>query len=93
MRDNIVDISVDLIHEVIGLSKQGSLPIGEKLVKKKVELNTKVDYNGKVMVINTIRQHDVRFLSRIIAYSICASSKSDELSTRFIYAAYKIFVE
>ena len=45
------------------------------------------------MVINTIRQHDVRFLSRIIAYSICASSKSDELSTSYIYTTYKIFIE
>ena len=44
-------------------------------------------------MISTIRQHDVRFLSRIIAYSICASSKSDEFSTSFIYAAYKIYIE
>ena len=45
------------------------------------------------MVVNTIRQHDVRFLSILIVYSICASSMSDELSTGFIYATYKIFVE
>ena len=55
MGDNVVDISVDLIHEVIGLSKQGNVPIGEKIIKQKVELNTKVVYNGKAMVINTIR--------------------------------------
>ena len=45
------------------------------------------------MVINTIKQDDVKFLSRIIAYSICASSKIDELLARFIYVAYKICVE
>ena len=45
------------------------------------------------MVISTIKQDDVRFLSRIIAYSICASSKIDELLTKFIYTTYKICVE
>ena len=93
MGDNVVDIYVNLIQEVSGLSKQGSVPIGEKLVKKKVESYTKVVYNGKAMMINTIRQHEVIFLSRIIAYSIYASSKSDELSTDFIYVAHKIFIE
>ena len=78
MEDSVVDILANLIHEVNGLSKQGSVPIGEKLVKKKVESYTKVIHNGKAMVINTIKQDDVRFLSIIIAYSICASSKIDE---------------
>ena len=45
------------------------------------------------MVINTIKKDDVRFLSRIIAYSICASSKIDKLSVRFIYVAYKICIK
>ena len=63
------------------------------MVKKKVESYTKVVYNGKAMVINTIKQDDVRFLSRTIAYSIRASLKIDELSIRFIYATYKICVE
>ena len=30
MGDNVVDISADLIHEVISLSKQGSVPTSEK---------------------------------------------------------------
>ena len=34
MQDSIVDILANLIHEVIGLCKQGSVPIGEILVKK-----------------------------------------------------------
>ena len=93
MQDNVVDISTNLIHEVTGLRKKGSVPIGEKMVKKKVESYTKVVYNGKAMVISSIKQDDVRFLSRIIAYSVCASSKIDELSARFMYAAYKICVE
>ena len=93
MEDNVFDISADLIHEVNGLREQDNVPIGEKLVKKKVESYTKVVYNGKAMVINTIKKDDVRFLSRITAYSICASAKIDELSTRFVYAAYKIRVE
>ena len=63
------------------------------MVKKKVESYTKVVYNGKAMVINTIKQDDVRFMSRIIAYSICASSKIDELSAKFIYPTYNICVE
>lgn len=67
MEDSVFDILVDLIHEVTILCNQGSVPIGEKLVKKKVERYTKVVYNGKAMVINTIKQDDVRFLSRIIA--------------------------
>ena len=67
MEDNVVDISIDLVHEVTSLSKQGSIPIGEKLVKKKVERYTKVVYIGKAMVINTIKQDDIRFLSRMIA--------------------------
>ena len=92
MGDRVVDISIDLIHEVTSLRKKGIVSVGDKLVKKKVELNTKAIYNGKAMVINTIRQHDVRFLSRIIAYSICASSKSDELLVGFIYSTYKIFI-
>ena len=46
MQDNVVDIFVDLIHEVTGLSKQGNVPIGEKMVKKKVENYTKEVYNG-----------------------------------------------
>ena len=78
MKDNVVDISADLIHEVTSLSKQGSVPIGEKLVKKKIESYIKVVYNGKAMVINAIKQDDVRLLSRIIAYSICATSKIDD---------------
>ena len=56
MGDSVVEILADLIHEVIGISKQGSIPIGEKLVKKKVELNTKAVYNGKAMVISTIKK-------------------------------------
>jgi hypothetical protein len=63
------------------------------MVKKKVEQNTKAVYNGKAMVISSIKQHDVRFLSRIIASSICESSKIDELSARFILVAYKLCVE
>ena len=86
MQDSVIDILANLIHEVTGLSKQGSVPIGEKMVNKKVESYTKVVYNGKAMVINTIKQDDVRFLSRIIAYSICASSKINELLVGFIYA-------
>ena len=35
----------------------------------------------------------MRLLSRIVAYSICASSKNDELSSRFIYVSYKIYVD
>ena len=93
MQENVVNISSDLIHEVTGLSKQGSVLIGEKLVKKKVESYTKEIYNGKAMVISTIKQDDVRFLSRIISYSVCASSKIDELSGKFIYVAYKICAE
>jgi hypothetical protein len=45
------------------------------------------------MVINTIKQRDVRFLSRVSATSIYASSRTDELSAGFIYVAYKICVE
>lgn len=45
MQDNAVDIFANLIHEVTSLSKQGSVPIGEKLVKMKVESYTKVVYN------------------------------------------------
>ena len=65
MQGNVVDISSDLIHEVTSLSKEGSVPIGEKLVKNKVESYTKAVYNGKVMVMSSIKQDDVRFLSRI----------------------------
>ena len=61
--------------------------------EKKVESYTKAIYNGKAMVIDTIKQEDVRFLSRIIAYSICPNSKIDELSVEFIYTAYKICVD
>ena len=93
MGDNVVDISTNLIHEVSGLSKQVSVPIGNKMVKKKVESYAKVVYNGKAMVTSAIKQDDVRFLSIIIAYSICASSKIDKMLGRFIYAAYKICVE
>ena len=45
------------------------------------------------MAINAIKQDDVRLLSRIIAYSICASSKIDDLLARFLYIAYKICVD
>ena len=45
------------------------------------------------MVISTIKQDDMRFLSRIIAYLVCASSKIDEILVGLIYAAYKICVE
>lgn len=93
MGDNVANILANLIHEVTGLSKQGSVPISEKLVKKKVESYIKAIYNGKAMVINTIRQHDVRFLSRIITNSICACFNSDELLEDVIYIAYKICVE
>ena len=93
MQGNVVDISVNLIHEVTGLSKQGSVPIDEKMVKKKVKSYTKVVYNRKAMVITTIKKYDVRFLSRIISYSVCASSNIDELSVGFIYATCKICVE
>ena len=93
IQDNVVDISTDLIHEVTRLSKQGSVPIVNKLVKKKVESYTKVVYNGKAMVISTIKKDNVRFLIRIITYSICASSNIDELLVGFIYATYKICVE
>ena len=45
------------------------------------------------MVIKTIKKDDVKFLSKIIAYSICASSKIDEILVGFIYVAYKICIE
>ena len=67
MEDSVVNILVELIHEVIGLSKQVSVPISEKMVKKKVGSYTKVEYNGKVMVINTIKKDNVRFLSKTIS--------------------------
>ena len=35
----------------------------------------------------------MRFLSRIIAYFVCASSKINEILLGFIYASYKICVE
>ena len=54
MGDTVVDIFAKPIHEVTSLSKKGSVPIGEKLVKKKVENYTKIVYNGKEMVISTI---------------------------------------
>ena len=41
----------------------------------------------------SLKKYDVIFLSRIIAYSICESSKIDELSAKFIYVAYKICIE
>lgn len=50
-------------------------------------------YNGKAMILSTIKQDDVRYVIRIIASNICASSKEDELSAGFIYAAYKIVVD
>ena len=56
------------------------------MVKKKLESYTKEVYNGKAMLINSIKQNAMRFLTRIIAYSVCASSKNDKLSTGFIYA-------
>ena len=37
MEDNVVDISAKFIHEITSLSKQGNVPIGQKLVKKKFE--------------------------------------------------------
>ena len=74
MQDNIVDISTNLIHEVTTLIKQGSVPIGEKMVKKKVESYTKAVYNGKAIIISSIKKDDLIFLSRIISYLICASS-------------------
>ena len=52
MEDNVLDIFVELIHEVTSLTKQGSVPIGEKLVKKKVESYIKLVYNGKAIVIS-----------------------------------------
>ena len=62
------------------------------MVKKKVKSYTKVVYSGNSMVISTIKQDDVIFLNRIIAYSICASLKIDELLAGFIYATYMICV-
>ena len=53
MEDNVVDILANLIHEVTSLRKQGSVPIGEKLVKK-VESFMKVVSNGKAIMISTI---------------------------------------
>lgn len=84
IKNNVVDISANLIHEVSSSSKQGSVPIGEKLVKKKVEGYTKVVYNGKTMVISSIKKDDMRFTSRIISYLVCASSKIDGLLVGFI---------
>lgn len=89
-----MDIFVDLIHEVTSPSKEGSNPIGEKIVNKKVEQFTKVVCNTqKITIMSTIKQDDVRFVSRIIAVGICASSRIDELSARFIHASYNIVVE
>ena len=51
------------------------------MFKKKVESYTEAMYNGKAMVISTIKKDDLRFLNRIISYSVCASSKIDELLT------------
>ena len=93
MQDNVVEIFAYLIHEVTCLNKEGSVPIDEKMVKKKVKIYTKEKYNGKAMVISSIKWDDVRFLSRIITYSVCAISKIDELSARFIHVAHKICVE
>ena len=55
MQDNVVDIHANLIHEVTSFSKQGNVPIGEKMVKRKVENYTKEVYNGKTMVISSIK--------------------------------------
>lgn len=76
MGENVVEMSVDLIHEVTSLSKEDINPIGEKLVNKKVEQYTKVIYNAqKFTIMSTIKQDDVRFVRKIIAAGICASSR------------------
>lgn len=46
-----------------------------------------------MVIINSIKKDDLRFISRIISYSVCASSKIDELLVGFICATYKICVE
>ena len=44
MEDSVVDISANLIHEVISLFKHSSVPIHEKMVKKKIKSYTKAMY-------------------------------------------------
>lgn len=91
--DQIIEISSDLIHEVTGLSNKGKIPINEKNVKKTVLENTKTKWNGRSMMLSLIKQDDVRFISKILAYQMNSSSREDEVSAGFINAVYKMCVD
>lgn len=90
--NKVVDISTKLIHEVIGLSNQGSSPLNEKNVKNVIE-NTKSTNNDICIVITQIKQDDVRFLSKIISTKFYSNSREDDLIARFMHTTYKLCVE
>jgi len=75
------------------LSNKGKISINEKNVKKTILENTKAKWNGIDMILSLIKQDDVIFISKILAYKMSSSSREDEVSVGFIDATYKMSID
>lgn len=91
--DRVINITTDLIHEVISLSKIGVIPFNEKNVKKTVMDNTKSSYNGRGIVVSKIIQDDARYVCKILTSKFCANSREDDMAAGMVHVAYLMCIE
>jgi hypothetical protein len=93
MGDQPMMISKDLIHVVIGLSREGSIPTSVKNTMTIVKDLKGSKWNKRAMTINNIRQIDVRLIAKILVYRMHYSSRLNSISVGIILMAYKMICE
>ena len=75
--DSQVCIDNDLIHKVTSLSNKGCNLVNIKNVRKMVETNLNMRFDGRIMKVNTIKDEGVRLLSKILGYKLNHGSRLD----------------
>lgn len=93
LEDRVIDITADLIHDVIGLSKSSVIPLNEKNMRKIVISNIGSSYNGRGIVISKIKQDDVRYLCKILTTKFCTNSREDDMVASMVHITYLMCVD
>ena len=86
-------IDNDLIHRVTILSNEGCNPINIKNVRKTVEANLFIRFDGKNMKVNTIQDNGVRLLSKILGYKFKYGSRIDSIIAACLHVAYAMAIQ
>ena len=83
----------DLIHEVTSLRNEDCNPMNIKNLRKMVEKNLNIRFNGRNMKVNTIQDEGVRLLNKILGYKFSHGSRLDSIPTGLLHTTYVIVMK